>query len=72
VINPKLVLFGEIGLTGEVRAISQPELRVKEAARLGFSQCILPQGNLKNLDVPKNIKLIGVKHASEALDLIFI
>jgi DNA repair protein RadA/Sms len=72
VINPKLVLFGEIGLTGEVRAISQPELRVKEAARLGFSQCILPQGNLKNLDVPKNIKLIGVKHASEALDLIFV
>ena len=36
VINPKFVLFGEVGLTGEVRAVSQPELRVKEAARLGF------------------------------------
>ncbi|MDX2478998.1 MAG: DNA repair protein RadA [Desulfuromusa sp.] len=72
VINPKLVLFGEIGLTGEVRAISQPELRVKEAARLGFTQCVLPKGNLKNLDIPETIKVIGISHASEALDIIFI
>ena len=72
VINPKLVLFGEIGLTGEVRAISRPELRVNEAARLGFTQCVLPQGNLKNLDCPETIKLIGVRHASEALDVIFV
>jgi len=71
VINPQLVLFGEIGLTGEVRAISQPELRVNEAARLGFTQCVLPKGNLKNIDTPDTIELIGVTHASEALDLIF-
>ena len=71
VINPQLVLFGEVGLTGEVRAISQPELRVKEAARLGFTQCVLPKGNLKNIDIPATIKLIGVRHASEALDVIF-
>ena len=72
VIKPRLVLFGEVGLTGEVRAISQPELRIREAARLGFSQCVLPQGNLKNLVVPKSIQLIGIKHASEALDVIFV
>lgn len=71
VIKPRLVLFGEVGLTGEVRAISQPELRIREAARLGFTQCVLPQGNLKNLVVPKSIQLIGIKHASEALDVIF-
>ncbi len=71
VINPKLVMFGEVGLTGEVRAVSQPELRVKEAARLGFSQCLLPSGNMKNIDAPKNIELIAIKHASEALDHIF-
>ncbi len=71
VINPNLVLFGEVGLTGEIRAISQPELRVNEAARLGFTQCILPKGNLKNIDVPDTIKLIGISHTSEALDLIF-
>jgi len=71
VINPRLVLFGEVGLTGEVRAISQPELRIKEAARLGFTRCILPRGNLKNIDIPDTIKLIGVRHTSEMLDLIF-
>ena len=72
VINPHTVMFGEVGLTGEVRAVSQPELRVKEAARLGFAHCILPQGNLKNIDVPKSIELIGVSHASQALEHIFI
>jgi DNA repair protein RadA/Sms len=66
------VLFGEVGLTGEVRAVSQPELRIREAARLGFTQCIMPQGNLKNLEVPDSIKLIGIKHAAEVLEYIFI
>jgi len=72
IIDPQTVLFGEVGLTGEVRAVSQPELRVKEAARLGFNRCILPQNSLKNLDVPAGMQLIGVRHASEALDAIFI
>ncbi|MCW8892704.1 MAG: DNA repair protein RadA [Deltaproteobacteria bacterium] len=72
VINPRTVLFGEVGLTGEVRAISRPELRVREAARLGFTQCVLPQGNMKNLDVPDTIQLFGIKNASEALEHIFI
>lgn len=71
VIDPRLILFGEVGLTGEVRAISQPELRIREAARLGFNRCLLPQGNMKNLDVPDSIELIAIKHASEALDHIF-
>lgn len=72
VIDPQTVLFGEVGLTGEVRAVSQPELRVKEAARLGFNRCVLPQSSLKNLDAPKGMQLIGVRHASEALDTIFV
>lgn len=72
IIDPQTVLFGEVGLTGEVRAVSQPELRVKEAARLGFNRCVLPQNSLKNLDVPNGMQLIGVRHASEALDAIFI
>ena len=65
------VIFGEVGLTGEVRAVSQPELRIKEAARLGFNRCILPQGNLKNLTSPKGMTLVGIRHASELLDLVF-
>ncbi len=72
VIEPRLVIFGEVGLTGEVRAISQPELRVKEAARLGFNRCVLPQGNLKNLNPPEAIELIGVKQSSEAFEAIFV
>ncbi len=71
-IDPQTVLFGEVGLTGEVRAVSQPELRVKEAARLGFNRCVLPKSSLKNLEVPDGMHLIGVRHASEALDAIFI
>ncbi|NOQ51631.1 MAG: DNA repair protein RadA [Desulfuromonadaceae bacterium] len=72
VIDPQTVLFGEVGLTGEVRAVSQPELRVKEAARLGFNRCVLPQSSLKNLDIPPGMQLIGVRHAGEALEAIFI
>ncbi|MFO7812037.1 MAG: DNA repair protein RadA [Pelovirga sp.] len=72
IINPKLVIFGEVGLTGEVRAVTQPELRVKEAARLGFSECVLPRKSIKNLEVPEGISLTGIDQVSEALDIIFI
>jgi len=70
-IPPRAILFGEVGLAGEVRAVSRPELRVKEAARLGFSRCLLPQGNLKNLDAPPGMELIGVRSAAEALEGLF-
>lgn len=59
------LLLGEVGLTGEVRGITQPELRVKEAAKLGFSRCILPAGNLKQVKA-KGLELIGVKSVDEA------
>ncbi len=72
IIDPQTVMFGEVGLTGEVRAVSRPELRVKEAARLGFNRCILPHGCLKNLEPPTGMQLLGIRHASEALELIFI
>ena len=65
------IAFGEVGLAGEVRAVSRPELRVKEAARLGFDRCLLPAGNLKNLEAPQGIELIGVRRAEEALEGLF-
>ena len=67
----RTILFGEVGLAGEVRAVSRPELRVREAARLGFDRCFLPAGNLKNLETPAGIELIGVRTAEEALDGMF-
>ena len=66
-----LILFGEVGLTGEVRAVSRPELRVMEAARLGFERCCLPAGNLKNLEAPPGLQLSGVANVQQVLEGIF-
>ncbi|OQY18578.1 MAG: DNA repair protein RadA [Desulfobacteraceae bacterium 4572_35.1] len=70
-IPRRTVVFGEVGLAGEVRAVSRPELRVQEAARLGFERCILPAGNVKNLQVPAGLTLAAVRNVQEALDLLF-
>ncbi|MCD6525396.1 MAG: DNA repair protein RadA [Desulfuromonas sp.] len=67
----RTVVFGEVGLAGEIRAISQPELRIVEAARLGFDRCILPASNSKNIEAPASIKLLPVRTAQEALELLF-
>lgn len=70
-VPARTVLFGEVGLAGEVRAVSQPELRIKEASRLGFDRCYLPKGNLKGLKKPGKIELIGIRNISEMLDSLF-
>jgi len=70
-VPQRTIVFGEVGLAGEVRAVSRPELRVKEAARLGFDRCFLPAGNLKNLETPRGMTLCGVRHAEEMLDELF-
>jgi len=67
IVDPQTVFIGEVGLSGEVRAISQPEIRIREALKLGFTRCILPAGNLKQVKV-KGIELVGVKSVNEALD----
>lgn len=66
-VNPQTIFIGEVGLSGEVRAITQPEIRVKEALKLGFTRCVLPAGNLKQVKI-KGIELVGVKSVGEALD----
>jgi DNA repair protein RadA/Sms len=63
----RTVLFGEVGLGGEVRSSGQAGLRVREAAQMGFTRCILPARNLEGLD-PSGITLIGVATLEEALD----
>lgn len=69
-IDPRSLLLGEVGLAGEVRGITQPEIRVKEAVKLGFSRCFLPIGNLKQVKV-KGMELIGVKSVEEVLEKFF-
>lgn len=71
VVPRRTIIFGEVGLAGEIRAVSRPELRVQEAARLGFERCILPAGNLKNLEAPAGLTLQAVKNVQDALDLLF-
>lgn len=69
-IEDKLIAFGEIGLSGEVRAISMVEQRVVEAKKLGFSTCVVPKVCLDSLKNVKGIKIIGVKSVQDAIDLI--
>jgi DNA repair protein RadA/Sms len=66
----KSILIGEVGLGGEVRAVSQMERRIKEAEKLGFENCIIPQGNLKALNQRFDIKITGVRGIKETFDLI--
>ena len=68
-VDPHSLVLGEVGLAGEVRGITQPEIRIKEAAKFGFHRCILPAGNLKQVKV-KGMELIGVRTVEEALERI--
>ncbi len=69
VVPEDLLAFGEVGLTGEIRSVSHAALRVAEAARLGFTKCILPYHNLKNLTLPEDtqINVIGVRTIRDAV-----
>ncbi len=64
------VVIGEVGLGGEVRAVSQIERRIKEAEKLGFKRCVIPHTNLKSLNQSFDIQTIGVKNVQETLNLI--
>lgn len=68
-IGQKTICFGEVGLTGEVRAVSQAKQRVQEAIKLGYEECILPNACLKSIGEEKRIKLIGIKSVSEISSL---
>ena len=68
-VDPHCMIIGEVGLAGEVRGITQPEIRVKEAAKFGFLRCILPEGNLKQVKV-KGMQLSGIRSVEEAMELV--
>ena len=65
-----LVAFGEVGLSGEVRAVSMAQARVKEAEKLGFTACVLPEVSLKGLTEKRNIRLIGVSGVADVARLL--
>lgn len=69
-IDDKTIAFGEVGLSGEVRAVSQIIARVSEAKKLGYETCIVPYSLLEAVKEIKGIKIVGVKSIAEAVDLI--
>ena len=69
-IDADLVILGEIGLTGEVRAAGHVEARLREAAKLGFRRCLIPQANEQAAAMVAGIQSIGIRTVSEALQLV--
>ncbi len=65
-----VMAFGEIGLSGEVRAVSNAQMRVNEAARLGFTHIVLPAQNIKGLTAPDGVTLTGVRTVREAYEAV--
>ena len=63
-LDNKTIVFGEVGLVGEVRAVSQAALRVAEAKKMGYQTCLMPAANLKGIDI-KGIELKGIKNIKE-------
>jgi DNA repair protein RadA/Sms len=69
-IDHQTIVFGEVGLGGEVRAISQADLRLREAATMGFRRCLLPERNLAKLDHVTGMELVGIWDIAQALDVL--
>ncbi|MCX7724419.1 MAG: DNA repair protein RadA [Thermodesulfovibrio sp.] len=65
-----LVIFGEVGLSGEIRAVSQTEMRLKEASRIGMKHAIIPRSNLEKLKEKFNLKIKGVRSINELIEII--
>ncbi len=70
-VPPETAVFGEVGLTGEVRGVLQAQARAREAQTLGFKKLILPESNKKGLEKLLGMRVVGVKNLEEAIDAIF-
>ena len=66
-IPKDMVIIGEVGLTGEVRRINVIDKRLKEAEKLGFKSCIIPESNKKDLKEKYKLDIIGVSNINEAM-----
>jgi DNA repair protein RadA/Sms len=64
-------VIGEVGLAGEVRAVSRVDQRIREAEKMGFKRAVLPKANLKGLSIGTSVELVGVETVMEALGAAF-
>ena len=69
-VDDKMVVFGEVGLSGEVRSVNMAEHRIQEARKLGFTHCVVPRSNMEGLGEITGIKIIPVSSVREAIELI--
>ncbi len=69
VIDADLVAIGEVGLTGEIRAVTNLSQRLAEVARLGFKKCIIPKGGSEKLEIPKELTVYRVRNILEAIEI---
>ena len=70
-VSDTLAAVGEVGLTGEIRAVSQLSQRLSEIRRLGFTQCIIPRSGTKDLKAPEGLELLRVKNIREVIAVAF-
>lgn len=64
-VDDHMMVFGEVGLSGEVRAVSMAQLRVQEASKMGFTSCVLPRSNMRRIEAPEGMRLIPVSSLTE-------
>lgn len=69
-IDEKTIAFGEVGLSGEVRAVNMAEQRVQEAKKLGFATVIMPQVSIAAVEKIKGIRIVGVQSLRDAVNCI--
>jgi DNA repair protein RadA/Sms len=70
-VSEGTVVLGEVGLTGEVRAISQVDIRAQEIKKMGFKACVVPKSNLERMSHVKGLEMIGVGTVKEAIESLF-
>jgi DNA repair protein RadA/Sms len=66
-VDPGACVFGEVGLSGEIRAVAQAEMRLKEAAKIGFKRAVIPAGNAEKIKAKQDIEIIGVRNCDDFL-----
>ncbi len=69
-VDPYTLVFGEVGLSGEIRGVTNADRRVFEASKLGFKRCIIPEVNLKGLELKSDMKVLGIKSIAELINVL--
>jgi DNA repair protein RadA/Sms len=70
-VDKQTTLIGEIGLTGEIRAVGHAQARIKEAAKMGFTKCLVPRNNIKQLSRIKNMTIESVSFLKGVVEVLF-